>query len=303
MPRWLIWSLVALLSWGVWALLSKVVGDSLSAAHSQALSTIGLLPVLLALGLSKRLSATGNQYRGALYAVVGGALSAAGNVAYYHAMNLGGKAALVVPLTALYPLVTVLLAVLLLKESLNSIQGVGVLSSLVAIYLFKVQGKAEFLSAWLAYALIPIALWGITGLLQKLATNDISGELSTLWFLAAFVPVSVVILVQSPLPDRIGTNTWVLVTALGFFFALGNFALLAAFASNGKASVITPLSALYPLVSVPLAILLLGERIGRRETAGIALALVAGALLSCERRTEERAASTTPSHLEPRTEP
>src|SRR6266566_3454181 len=69
MPRWLLWSLVALLSWGVWAILSKLIGDALSAAHSQALSTLGLLPVMVALGFSGRLSATGHRLRGTLCAL------------------------------------------------------------------------------------------------------------------------------------------------------------------------------------------------------------------------------------------
>ena len=75
-----------------------------------------------------------------------------------------------------------------------------------------------------------------------------------------------------------------LVTALGLTFALGNYALLAAFANNGKASVITPLAGLYPLVSIPIAILLLGERIGWRESVGITFALAAAVALSRESR-------------------
>src|SRR6266702_996339 len=101
MPRSLLWSLVALLSWGVWAILSKLIGDALSAAHSQALSTVGLVPVMVALGFSRRLSATGNRLRGTLCAFAAGVLGSAGNNAYYHALNRGGKAATVVPLTAL----------------------------------------------------------------------------------------------------------------------------------------------------------------------------------------------------------
>ena len=69
---------------------------------------------------------------------------------------------------------------------------------------------------------------------------------------------------------------------MGFAFALGNLALLAAFARNGKASVITPLAGLYPLVSIPLAIGLLGETVGHRETLGIAVALLAVFALACE---------------------
>ena len=49
MPAWFIWTLAALLSWGVWAVLSKALGDALTGEQSQALSTLGLLPILLAL--------------------------------------------------------------------------------------------------------------------------------------------------------------------------------------------------------------------------------------------------------------
>ena len=171
MPRWLLWSLVALLSWGVWAVFSKLIGDSLSAAHSQALSTLGLLPVMLALGFSNRLSATGNRRHGAASALAAGGFACLGNVAYYDALNRGGKAATVVPLTALYPLVTIALAVLLLKEKLNKTQMAGVLLSLAAIYLFNVQREEGFLSSGLAYALLPIGFWGTAGFLQKLSTN------------------------------------------------------------------------------------------------------------------------------------
>jgi drug/metabolite transporter (DMT)-like permease len=73
------------------------------------------------------------------------------------------------------------------------------------------------------------------------------------------------------------------VLALGFFLAFGNFAILAAFAHGGKAAVIAPLGSLYPLVSVPIAVLWLGEVVGKREAIGIACALVSVAALSLER--------------------
>ena len=283
MPRWLLWSLVALVSWGIWALLSKLIGDALSAAQSQALSTIGLLPVMAVLASGKSGSRVSSSRRGIAPALAAGILSCLGNVAYYHALNMGGKAATVIPLTALYPLVTIVLALLLLKESLNTTQLAGIAISLAAIYLLNVQSEGGFLSRWLAFALIPIALWGVPDLLQKMATNHASGEVSTLWFLLAFVPVAIVILLTQPWPQQITSKTWLLVGALGLFFSLGNYALLAAFASQGKASIITPLTALYPVVSVPMAIFFLGEKVGEREWLGIGLALASVAALSYEK--------------------
>ena len=283
MPRWLRWSLLALLSWGVWAVMAKLIGEALSGAHNQALSTLGILPVMLAMAFTKRLSTPGNRRRGILLALAAGAISCLGNVVYYDALSRGGKAAMIVPLTALYPLATIFMAMLLLKEQLNRVQFVGVIVSLVAIYFFNVPGEGEgFFSPWLLLALVPIVLWGASGFLQKLSTNHISGELSTLCFLGAFIPFGVLFLVQQPLPAVITTKTWLLVVGQGFFLALGNFAVLAAFADNGRASIITPLAALYPLVSVPIAIGFLGEHIAMREAIGIVFALISVVALSYE---------------------
>src|SRR5207249_9915582 len=101
MPRWLRWSVLALLSWGVWASMARLIGEALSGAHNQALSTLGMLPVMLALGISKSFSTTGNRRRGILYALASGAVSCIGNVVYYGVLSHGGKAAMIVPLTAL----------------------------------------------------------------------------------------------------------------------------------------------------------------------------------------------------------
>jgi len=293
MPRWLRWSLLALLSWGIWALMAKLIGERLSGAQNQALSTLGILPIILALGVTRKFSATGHRRRGIFYALASGAVSCVGNVFYYDLFSRGGKAAMIVPLTALYPLATILLAMLLLKERLSRVQLGGVLLSLVAVYLFNVQREAGFLSGWLVYALAPIILWGASGFLQKLSTNHIAGERSTLWFLVAFIPFGALFLAQGGLPAQITLNIWALVIAQGFLLALGNFAILVAFASQGKVSIIAPLAALYPVVSVPIAILFLGERIGVREALGILLALASMAALSCEARSPEpaRAAS------------
>lgn len=298
MPRWLRWSALALLAWGVWAIMAKLIGEALSGAHNQALSTLGILPVMLAFLLSKPSSTPGNRRRGILYALAGGAVSCIGNVFYYDLLSRGGKASTIVPLTALYPLATILLAMLLLKERLNRIQLAGVLVSLLAIYLFNVQREEGFVSPWLAYALAPIALWGSAGFLQKLSTNHISGELSTLWFLAAFIPFGGFFLWQETLPATITATTWWLVIGQGFFLAFGNFAVLIAFASQGKATIITPLTALYPVVSVPIAILFLGEKIGAREGIGVLLALASVAALSYETRPPETTQTTTAPETE-----
>ena len=283
MARWLIWTMLTVVAWGIWAILAKLLADAIpSPAHNQAASTIGIVPVVVMLWMMYEPPAVGSGRRGLLLALGSGIVSCLGNIAYFDVFSRGGKAAAVIPITALYPAVTVLLAIPILRERLNGAQWIGIGLSLVAIYLFNVPGETGFFSAWLLFALIPIVLWGLCGLMQKMSTNHISARSSAIWFLLAFIPVAALIVANDPLPTGIPVETWVLAAAVGFTLAIGNFTILLAFASGGKASIIAPVAGLYPLVSIPIAMIALGERIGWRESLGIACALAAVVMLSLQ---------------------
>ncbi len=278
LPLWLRWTLIAMFSWGLWAVLAKIPGDAITAGQSQALSTLGLLPMV---PLLRRATFRDASPRGLLLALAGGIVTCLGNVAYYEVLARGGKVATAVSLTALYPLVTILLAVLVLRERLNRVQIAGLLLSFAAIWLFNIQGDGGLWSAAAVHALLPIVLWGLSGFLQKLATGHVSAETAAVVYLLAFVPVGIFYALREPWP-AIPSGVWLPVLAMGFFLAFGNFAMLGAFARGGKASVIAPLGSLYPLISVPAAVLFLHEQIGAREIAGIAIALVSVVMLCKE---------------------
>src|SRR5262249_12619899 len=254
MPRWLFWTGATVTSWGVWAVLAKVIGDGLTGGQSQALSTVGMVPVLLALVGSKDRAVRPGGRRGEFYALAAGVVSGLGNVPYYDLYARGGTAATAVSLTALYPVVTIALAAVFLRERVNRVQAVGLLLALAAIYLFNVSEEGGFLSGWLAYAFLPMLLWGTAGFLSKLATGHLSGARAGLVVLGGFLLANVGLLALVPWPADVPFPTWGLVSALGFFLAFGNYAVVLAYA-DGKASVITPLAGLYPVISVPVAVL------------------------------------------------
>jgi transporter family protein len=284
-PAWVGWSLLTLFCWGIWAVLSKAIpADAMSAADIQVVSTLGLLPVLLALVVLPDRRSSGRTRLGIALALGAGVVSSLANIPYYSLLS-DHKAASVVPLTSMYPLVTVLLAVPLLNERLNTVQLLGVALSLAAIYLFNVRGEEGWLSSWLVTALVPVAMWGTAGLIQKMATNHISGARSAFWFLAAFVLVGAVMAAVDPPPRQIAPHVLGLAIALGFALALGNYTILLAFSHQGKASIITPLTGLYPIISIPIAMVHWHETITYREASGIACAFLAVVLLACETRT------------------
>jgi uncharacterized membrane protein len=73
--------------------------------------------------------------RGIVLGLLSGLINALGAWAILAALRSGGKASVVSPFCALYPIVVVLVAPLILHESINLLQGVGVLCALVAVGL------------------------------------------------------------------------------------------------------------------------------------------------------------------------
>ncbi len=299
MPRWLLHTLLTMLLWGGWGVVSKPLADNLSAWQVQSLSTLGLIPVIVWLTASHRPSSGANRRRGFGQAFAAGLITSAGNVACYQALAAGGKAAAVIPLTSLYPLVTIVLAMLLLHERLRRIQAAGIAASLTALYCFNGGSETSLLSPWLAVALVPIALWGVGALLQKVATTHVSAEQATLAFLVGFLPVSMLTPLCTSFEWRLPGATWLLLLLLGFLFGLGNLTLIHAYSTGGRASVVTPMASLYSLVTIPLAVVLLAEPISLLEGLGIGLALLAVLAFSCESTPEDETAPTSPDTQTP----
>ena|SRR5437016_8350095 len=74
---------------------------------------------------------------------------------------------------------------------------------------------------WLLFALITLLFWGTTGVTQKLSTNAISTELSFLWFVVAFLPIALVIVLAVPLDWHIKTRVYCLAVVGGALNGLG----------------------------------------------------------------------------------
>ena len=133
-PKWLWLALMSTFWWGLWAFLVKLGTDRLDPFQMQALFVAGMMP-LMVLVLARRGPAMKADRLGIVYGVLNGVLATLGMLAFYAAMEKG-RASIVGPVTALFPIVTVAGSTLLLRERLNVVQCVGVCLALAAILLF-----------------------------------------------------------------------------------------------------------------------------------------------------------------------
>jgi transporter family protein len=132
-PRWLLYAVLCILLWGLWGVFSKLASDRITPQQWQVLFTAGCLPAA-ALALWRLRGRVETDGRGAVYGVLNGVCSGLGGLAFYAALARG-QASIVSTVTALFPLLTVILAMLILRERINRVQMGGVVLALVAIAL------------------------------------------------------------------------------------------------------------------------------------------------------------------------
>jgi len=134
MQHWVVFSLLALLLWGLWGFFSKLSTwylDPKSATIMQGIAALAVtLAVIALLGARPQVHPLG-----LTTAFIAGLALWSGMVAFIYALGSGGKAAVVVPMTALYPLVTIILSLGVLKEKVDAVHALGILLALIAVFL------------------------------------------------------------------------------------------------------------------------------------------------------------------------
>jgi transporter family protein len=134
LSRWLTYALLCIVAWGTWGFVAKLGADRIAPGPLQILATAGTLPLALLAFVQLRMRLE-KDAKGISYGIANGVLSGVGLLAYYAAVSRG-KVSVVGPVTSLFPLLTVALAFVFLRERLNRVQIAGVALSLVAIAIF-----------------------------------------------------------------------------------------------------------------------------------------------------------------------
>ncbi len=133
--KWFWYSLLCVLLWGGWALLSKLGSTEIPAATMQFLFTAGTLPIALGFLVAKRFKFEKSP-KGIVYGTANGVLSGVGGLALFAAYRSGGNTSVITAATALYPMITVVLAVSILRERLTWLQVLGLGFAAAAIVIF-----------------------------------------------------------------------------------------------------------------------------------------------------------------------
>jgi len=141
MQLWLGFAALALLFWGITGVTQKLSTNSISSERS----FLWFCWAMVVLSFVVLLLARPHWHLGTLVlisSIAGGALNGLGAWTSFRALESGGKASIVISLISLYPLLTVGLAVLLLKERLTAMQTAGAVVAIVAAILLSMEGPS-----------------------------------------------------------------------------------------------------------------------------------------------------------------
>jgi uncharacterized membrane protein len=134
MQPWLLASLLALGNFGLWGFFTKIAVNHIDAKSAFFYQTIGAAVVgiigLYIMGVKPMLDV-----KGMSYGFLTGAAYSLGCLCYFMAASRGSIVT-VVTLTALYPIVTIVLAYAILHETITIKQSLGIVFALIAMFLF-----------------------------------------------------------------------------------------------------------------------------------------------------------------------
>ncbi len=213
-----------------------------------------------------------------LYTILATILSATGYIFFYEAVERQ-RISIVGVVTAAYPLITVILAVLFLSEilTLAQILAIAFITISVSILSHTSQESETNNRTWLLFAVLCLIIWGIWAAAAKFAISMV-GHITYTGVYAAvgpsiFIPYWYVRSGKFHL-TRKDFNAELSV----IFFCCGGLSFYAAL-HYGLASIVSAFSNLYPFVTIVLARIMLSERLERHHKIAVVLAL-SGIVLS-----------------------
>jgi len=135
--NWLVLSIITIISWGFVGFFLKLASNYSHWPEIYIVSNLAILVASLLIYVSQRPS-IGVGSSGFNYAMVAGIMMALSAISFYVAIEVG-KAIIVIPLTSLYPVVTIVLSYLILHEQISLTKGVGIALALVALVLVALE--------------------------------------------------------------------------------------------------------------------------------------------------------------------
>lgn len=296
---WIFYAALLIVFWGVWGAFSALPASKYGYPDEMIYCIWALTMIIPALVILR-----GQQFdrrpAAAIYGLLIGLTGAGGQLLLFQALTMG-PAYLIFPIVSISPAITVIMAMVLLRERVTKLAAIGLVLALAAIVLFSVSsGESDGSTGpWLLLAILICVAWGVQAyFMRKAATIGVNEATTFGWMtISALILIPVAIISMGGLPLDFGWQAPTLTAATQILNAVGALFLVMAF-SRGKASIVAPTTnALAPALTIVVSLIAYQTLPSPYGAIGIVLALVGSTLMVYA--DEKRGEAPTAAVLEP----
>jgi drug/metabolite transporter (DMT)-like permease len=280
---WILLALLAVMLYGVSQVATKVSLGRIPASGFISLSIVVSTPICIVC-LSPYI-ASGELFEvDPLVMIVALAAASFGQLGYYFYLEAAerGSISIVGSVTAAYPIMVIVVAIVFLAEAPTILQLVGVLlvtaSMIVLSYMHgKGADSTTYIGKWFGLCIVSVIFYGLWAIFTKLAL----GDMPSLMFVGIYgfvIPPTVLgYYVYKGVRIKKALPTWSVAFIVGIIASeIGNIGFFCEVyaADQGPASIVFPLVAANPVIVVLLAYGFLKERLTWKEVILVALVIV-----------------------------
>ena len=284
--KWLVYSLITVIFWGVWGALIDI--PEKNGFPSTLIFVIWAITMIVpAVFILKKVNWKVEYNKQAVfYGMLIGLLGAGGQLVLFTGAIKNGPAYLIFPIISLSPVVTILMSILLLRESASKRAWIGIILALLAIPLLSYQDEHSSINGyvWLWYALLVFAAWGLQAFFMRKANDVMKAESIFAYMTLSGLVLIPVALYMTDFSQHINTglNGPYYAFAIQLLNSIGALTIVFAF-RYGKAIIVSPLTnAVAPVITIILSLIIYSVVPHPYIITGMVLAVLSTVLLANE---------------------
>ena len=281
---WLLFAVGASFFAGITAILVKIGVEDTDSNLLTALRTIVVLIFswIMVFVVGSQGTITEVSGKTLLFLCVSGVTTGISWICYFHALQIG-NVNVVVPIDKSSVVLTILLGVIFLGESMNLLKAVCVVSIASGTYLMIEKkenvGQSTKKKGAIFYAFMSAIFASLTALLSKIGITGIESNLGTaIRTIVVLIMAWIIVFMKGSQKDikKISQKSWTFIVLSGIATGLSWLCYYRAL-QDGPISVVLPIDKLSTLVSIAFAYIVFKEKLTRKSGIGLAL-IVAGTL-------------------------
>ncbi|WP_445165485.1 DMT family transporter [Mycolicibacterium sp. Dal123E01] len=278
---WIFYAALLILFWGVWGAFSALPSSKYG-YPDEMIYSIWALTMIIPAAFALRGQKWDRRPAATIYGLLIGLTGAGGQLILFQALTMG-PAYLIFPIVSISPAITVIMAMVLLRERISPLAVVGLVLALAAIVLFTVTGGSsdESSGPWLLLSILICVAWGVQAyFMRKTATIGVNEATTFGWMtISGLILIPVALISLGGIPTDFPWQAPVLTAGTQVLNAVGALFLVMALA-RGKASIVAPTTnALAPALTVIISLVAYQTLPSPYGAIGIVLALAGSTLM------------------------